>query len=734
MSHYRFRADPLLIGTKTNRLNSAIGSCFQFVIRCGSALIVCVAVTAACAQAPTDQSSNFQNGSSPALDKVFEPTDLNPAAAVVEQWTSNGLEEQLESRRVRSYLEPLRDNFTDPSNLQTNLQADSADRVARLPQNSGRGMLQPITESAVEIEPPIRDYQVETISFQEPAEEPETPKPPIELVTENPTESEIQNSNPSGPETSFVPDELTLEKLAAQIKKQIELISEEQGDETLKNEQLKQLNTANAKIQEANNFQSVINVQKKFGESFESRLKELQDNLKAPTRSEMPAPGTSSEKLQLALQGKREELQENKTRLSENQRKAEFRDKRIDQLPADRTAAEEKLRKSQQDLTLLDKQSDGTSNQFSTLILNAQEWAAKKEIEALDIEAPRQEESGKLLPLERSWLSQEIARLESDIQTLNTAYNEARKMEIDNQKSAQANLLNDKAIMNDAGLSGWAHLNHQLAVERSSWTDGIKLAQTNSKELTAKLEEIDVSLSTIRQATENELTTEAGISLVEQRRSLIMPWENQAQNRTIQSKLNDIRLKKLGWQEDRQKISSVDLTVEQLLPENTLESLALRLVESKFGPANRLDERARRNLVAQEKQSLKSLARELVESRIKLLDDLNEDYEVYNKELIEEKNERLELINKITEMRKLIDKKALWIQSANALWEDPVGRDKSDLIKSFEGFASFSQPSKWQSFVENATQRLTRRPSESALAGLILISLFVVSHRLRETS
>ena len=731
--------DPLLIGTETKRLNSAIGSCFQFVIRCSSALIVCIAVTAACGQASSDQSSNSQYGTSPALDQIFEPTDLNPAADVVQRWTSNGLAEQLESRTVLRNLEPLRDSFTSPSNnpqtILQNLQTEnSADRVARLPQTSDRGMLEPIAEPAVELEPPIQDYQIETISFQETVEEPETQKPPIELVNETPQDENPQATTPGTPaETSLIPDELPLEKLASQIKEQIERISKEQGDETLKDEQLQQLNTANAKIQEANNFQSKINAQKNLEASFEARLKELQEKLKTPTKSATPDPSTSSEELQLELQDKRQELQTKKTRLGENQRKAEFRDKRINQLPADRTAAEEKLKRSQQDLSLLDKQTEGASNQLSQLFLKAQEWAAKKEIEALDIEEPRQEESGKLLPLERSWLSQEIARLESDIQTLNTAYNEARKMEIDDQKSAQANLLNKQATMQDQGLKNWAQRNQSLAEERSKWTNGIKLAQTNSKAVTAKLEEIDTSLNTIRQATENDLTTEVGISLVEQRRSLIMPWENQAQNRSIQTKLNEIRLKKLGWQEDRQKISSVDTAVDQLLPQNKLETLAIRLVESKFGPAGSLGERAFRNLVAEEMQRLKSLTRDLVESRIKLLDDLNEDYEVYNKELIDEKNERLELIKKITEMRKLIDEKALWIQSANALWEDSTIRD-NDLIKSFEGFASFSSPSKWESFAGNTAERLMRRPYESALAGLILFSLFVVSHRMREKS
>ena len=518
---------------------------------------------------------------------------------------------------------------------------------------------------------------------------------------------QLDQPAPTEPEESLIPDETSLEKLESQVKEQIDLISKENGDEAIKQEQLQQLNSANSWIQKANNYQSQINAQKKLEASFEARLKRQQAKLEDPLADEIPDPVSDSEKLQVQLQAKRQELQEKKTKLSENQRKMEDRDKRIEQLPADRTAAEEKLSKAKTGLADLDQQPDGTSKQLSTLILQAKQWAAKKEIEALSIESPRQEESGRLLPLERSVLSREIQKIETEIQLWNTAYNDKRDQEIVGQAN-EAERLRQKVVNSDPGLNALAQLNHQLVAERKDWTDGIEKAQSNLKDVTAEREAIAASLNTFTQATENDITTEVGISLVEQRHSLALPWESQSRIQLIRSKLKEIRLKNLDWQEERQRISSVDTIVEELFADRHQHGLSI--------------------------QEFKSLANQLVESRIKLLDDLNEDYEVFRDVLVKEDNERVSLIKKITDMRKFIDEKALWIQSANPIWEAPTGGNRSDLVKSLDGFSSFSQPAKWNGFFNQIVERLTRRPSESALAGLILISIFVVSQRFRENS
>ena len=685
---------------------------------------------AACAQDPTDRQNHLQTASQ--FDTIFEQTDLSPSKPVCSCWVSqNELMEQLESKSFERGLPvPARDSFTHPTNRSDDTEAS----VARSNQQPNRGLLQPIPESDQQadqvrrIPRPIRDGHLRRASFQEyltaqpqivtpqlegnsplqgnPQLQP-PPQQPAEILQPAETQqpAEVQQT-PAEPEESLIPDDTTLEKLESQIKEQIELISKEAGDETLKQEQLQQLNTANSWIQKANNYQSLIKAQKKLEASFEARLKRLQADLDESPVANIPDQNLDSESLQLELQEKRQLLQQKKTELSENQRKMEERDKRIEQLPADRSAAEEKLSKSEKGLADLDQQPDGTSKQLSTMILEAKQWAAKKEIEALSIESPRQEESGRLLPLQRSVLSREIQNIESEIQLWNTAYNSKRDQEIVDQAN-DAERLRQKVVNSDPGLNAWAQLNHELVVERKNWTDGIEQAQSNLKDVTAEREKIAANLNTLTQATQDDITTEVGISLVEQRHSLAMPWESQARIQTIRSKLKHIRLQNLGWQEERQTISSVDKIVEELFMDRHQHGLSI--------------------------QEFKSLAHQLVESRVKLLDDLNEDYEVFRDVLVKEDNERVSLIKKITEMQKFIDEKALWIQSANPIWEDPIGKD-SDLLKSLDGFSSLCHSAKWTDFSGRILQRVTSRPSESALVGLVLVSLFVVSQRLRETS
>ena len=690
--------------------NQKFGSQLMLALAC--ALVVSPVAVEACAQVPTDH-DQFPSASQFAsqFDTLFEQTDLSPNEPVCRCWVSRrDLAGQLKAKPTEpAYSVPFRDSFTSPKpNYRSQ---DAAASIARSEQRTDRGLLQPILEPDLRrdkvrrIPRPNLDRQLRRASFQEESKsESQTEDPPLKLTSQEPEEIEPASQES---EESLIPNEMSLEKLESQIKEQTELVSKETGDETVKQEQLQQLNTANSWVQKANNFQSLIKTQKTLESSFKKRLKLLEAELEESPTAGVPDPNSDSEKLQMELQVKRQELQQLKTQLSENQRKMEDRDKRIEQLPADRTAAQEKLSKSKNGLTVLEQQPDGTSKQLSTLILKAKQWAARKEIEALSIESPRQEESGRLLPLERSVLSRKIQMMESEIQSWNVAYNSKRDQEIVGQAD-EAERLRQQVFNSDPELSAWARLNNQLVEERKNWTTGIEEAQTNLKNVTAEREGIEGSLNTLTQATENGITTEVGISLVEQRYGLSLPWESQSRIQTIRAKLKDIRLKNLGWQEERQEISSVDKVVEQLMMDRHEHGLSAREFDS--------------------------LARQLVDSRIKLLDDLNEDYEVFRDVLVKEDNERVSLIKKINEMREFIDEKALWIQSARPIWEDPIGRDRSDLFKSIEGFLSLSQPAKWTGFVEQIVERLTRRPSESGLAGLVLASLFIVSQRLREKS
>ena len=644
------------------------------------------------------------------FESLFEQTDLSPQQRVCGRWISqNELEGRLESDSIVPQLPvPARDSFTSPNST---TRFNDADSVAGSQQRAHRGLLQPIIEqdsgfkAARRIPRPVLDPRLKPASFgQESGADSQIQNPATEVAPQLRQEIETEPPESDG---SLIPDETSLEKLETEIKERIELVSKETGDETVKQEQLQQLNTANSWIQKANNYQSLIETQKKLSNSFEARLQSLQSELQESPTAGVPDPTLNSEELQMELQVKRQELQQLKTQLSENQRKMEERDKRIEQLPADRTAAQEELGKSESGLNNLDQQPDGTSKQLSTLILKAKQWAAKKEIEALSIESPRHEESGRLLPLERSVLSRKIQIGESEIQIWNEAYNKKRDQEIVDQAN-ETERLRRQVVDSDPTLNAWAQLNNKLVAERQNWTAGIEAAQTYLKDVTAEREEIESSLKSLNQATEKGITTEVGISLVEQRHGLSLPWESQSRIQANRSKLKDIRLKNLAWQAERQSISSVDAVVEELMMGRHEHGLSAREFDS--------------------------LARQLVESRVRLLDDLNEDYEVFRDVLVKEDNERVSLINKITEMRNFIDEKALWIQSARPIWEDPIGRDRSDLVKSIEGFSSLSQPAKWTGFSEKIKQRLTRRPYESTLAVLVLASLFIVSRRLRENS
>ena len=124
------------------------------------------------------------------------------------------------------------------------------DGVARLKRQTPRGLLQPILEQDLQPDPtkriprPFFDSRLRPASLQEqfPIES-QAPNQTLQLATQ-PTEQVEETPAESG--ESLIPDETSLEKLDAQIKEQIELVSKEAGDETVKQEQLLQLNTASS--------------------------------------------------------------------------------------------------------------------------------------------------------------------------------------------------------------------------------------------------------------------------------------------------------------------------------------------------------------------------------------------------------------------------------------------------------------------------------------------------------
>ena len=283
--------------------------------------------------------------------------------------------------------------------------------------------------------PPILDTQVRPAGFFEPKRR--RPQEQDKQATESAEQTDSETgTEEDDSENSIVVDEISIKNLTEQIANQKKLLTDNESiDETLKTEQLNQLNSASAALQRAVAFQALIDERKSAQSKFQSTLADRQDKLAVPEKTELPNMESMSDDLLIQLQEKRQQLQEEKTKQSRTQDQIEQRNKRITELPGVRTAAVEQLKKVKQRLADLEQQPQDIA---STLSLNAQELAAEKEIESLDIESAHQEQTGILLPLERDLVTRRVSILEEEIAAWETTYNRRREYEIaEQQRQAQ---------------------------------------------------------------------------------------------------------------------------------------------------------------------------------------------------------------------------------------------------------------------------------------------------------
>ena len=559
--------------------------------------------------------------------------------------------------------------------------------------------------------PVILDPQVRSASFQEIVETGQDEESDS-TQAESPGNKGIQGSDqirkqePIQGETSpLTVNELSLDGLRKKVQDQIELVkSNETLDENSKQEQLKQLNKATALVQKATSLQATIAEETRKKNEFEDDHRKLQEELKAPFQPESPEANQSAEKLQLSLQEKRQLLNVKTSDRALVETQLEKRDKRITEIPGLRTAIQEQQKDIKEQMAALKLQPDDLA---SSLILSAKELAVLMALEEIDLEISRQGQVGVLLPLKRTLLTREIKMLESEIATWESAYDKRREFEIELQKQ-QAQKARERAIEADPGLAELAIRNHALAEDRSQLTRLIQLCDDKLAETDAELAGIDAKWENIKDKIETAggLATNHGTELIELRRSLMETFESQSRIEQINRDLQKYRLIGLSLKEERRSLAARDKLVKALVDQRNL---------------SRMDESSNSQLPLEEFQQM---AQELIESKRNSLTNLEKDYQKYRACLTRERERLVQLINKVQDVRQYIDKNALWVRSANQISLSDFGNAKAAMD-------SFFEPAEWIEMFNYGKSRMIDRPYRSALAGFLILAVFVVSRRLK---
>ncbi|MFT7630086.1 MAG: hypothetical protein ACI87E_001091 [Mariniblastus sp.] len=474
--------------------------------------------------------------------------------------------------------------------------------------------------------------------------------------------------------TSLIDETKTTKDVKSEIQRQIALVKNNESlDDTAKAEQLKPLTSANSKIEEAISFESQIQSRHIAIKEFENAKIDLESKLATTEEGEVPDETRTASELQVDLARKRAEYQEKKDQLELIENLSKQQGQRTTELPGLKTAAAEALKAV--------NEKEKPEDLASALNIDSMKLEAQKKLEFLNKDFAWQVKNRVLLPLRRSLIDKELKVLEANIDSFEKAYTKRRNDEIkEQQKQAR-----DAVLKADPELSKLALRNQELVKVRGDLA-------TASQKSTGELERIEQNIDDLKEkldAQKDRIETVSGTSnasgmeLVKFRHNLMYTFKSQQRIEEIIQQRQVIRLEELKLEEQERELAS---SQEEKQAENASELLATQRA---------------------------------------YLQELLVDYKSFDNQLVTEKEALLRLVKDVREARAYIDKQSLWLQSSR-----PLGF--SDLGKLGNAFQSFFNRGKWNDLAVAVKHRVASAPYNAALAGFLLLGMFVVSRRLRE--
>lgn len=547
--------------------------------------------------------------------------------------------------------------------------------------------------------PVILDPHVQAIGFQEPSETKQDRK------SNSDRDGAAAKQDPEqGDKTPDSAEVQLADSLKKQIQDQIELLkSNETLAENSKLEQLKQLNDAVALVLKAKSDQAVIEVETKKKnefqtEEFQAELKARQDQLKEPSPlHDSPMANQNAAELEKTRDIKQAAIVQKKEQRDDFESEIKELEKRIKELSGIRTRVAKGLKLIKQNISELEQEPDKLAQR---LILQAGELAAQTEIEKLDIESVRQTQRSITLPLDRTWITREITKLEMELVEWKKAYKTQKKVE-DNALIQQAMAAKKKAINADEWLNELASRNLELTQESKDLTDKIDVCDKGATKAKLDFEKYEKRLSDVRDKIDSlGITKKIGIELVDFRNRIMQTVKSLERIELIRTEVQNCLQKELSLKKERASLA--DLMGERI---EKREASGIGLTDPELSDAQ-----------------FEDFAGELIEMILGNLLNLEEEYKKFQP-CLEKEREQLELlVNKVLEAFEYIDENVLWVRSA-----DPISL--ANLSKSKTAVRSFFDREKWIQLVEYAKGNVS--PFHSALAGFIMVAIFVVSRRLK---
>jgi potassium efflux system protein len=426
-------------------------------------------------------------------------------------------------------------------------------------------------------------------------------------------------------------------------------------------------------------------------QSASARLEAIRRELAQPPangRPEVPEDATLAQVEQRSAQITAE-LDAARTLVNELAVAAEQRQGRLTQIPDLIVKARQRLDDVNQLLVTNAQPVDPASQAKRTLLLTQRELATA-ELAALEAESVSYEARRDLLPARRDLAARRVSELEALASAWQTVVTEQRRREAE-VAAARAERLRRQAAREHPVLLAYAEQSEALAAERTSRAGLPRRIATASEEvasLRAQVAEMRQQFAAVKRRVDTSgLNRATGLILRRQYDALIDTTDLERRVVSIQQEMEDAEYTLIERQDLRVGAGDTDQALQSLLAEIDASPEALA--------------------------DLEDVARELVNARRDLLDELVDDSSRYFLTLFELASANRELFELADEYESFIRERILWVRSI------PGNR--------WPTIDDFSQALMW--FVDGTSWSNTMRTVQAAIMrnlGLFIVSLSVV--------
>lgn len=526
----------------------------------------------------------------------------------------------------------------------------------------------------------------------------EMPKQPTAALPQPPREPQSApvSSGPSLPaDFAFsVPiSQQVIGELLEEIQRQKDLLDTSQDDTSEEiDRRSRLLDESLVWLRQAKKFLKKDFAQRNGIKTFEADKKILQDKLAVDRTAHLPQGGESAEDLFAHLESLRNDMEGLNARLNDLNETQLQHKVRLGDIPKDRAAARKRITELDK---LLTNEELGEADTFTMIRLRAEELELEYRIESLESESKLYELENRLMPLNSDLLAREMKILNEEIESWNHAANQRQRMDLEEE----ARLARAKVLEAAPALRMLAERNAELTERRIKFSQQVRDATEEEIRVYEQLNQVRTQHENVEKSIIDQTLSQAnGLLLVDIRRTMVRPFKSRQRIRQINRELRSIGLERIKINEQREPLSHPNEYVAELLAGVHSDSTS--------------------------DEQLKVMALDIVESIRQQYDQLSADYHTYTDLLGKIVAEREELVGEIEATLEFVNRKSLWVRSAQPLGVEQIAKSRYAVSK-------FFSPAEWTQLMGALTQRCVNRPHESA-AGLIgLVGLFIFSRRFK---